>query len=183
MRIVLLSGLPGVGTTTMVRRIADSLVASGIKLAGVTTNEVRENDLRTGFRITNLSTGEEGWLARKDVKGGPRIGAYHVMIEDLERIGIQALETVSDPRTDFAIVDEVGPMEMASASFRSSLVKVFHSGKPILATVKFGSRYSEIEKIRDKCLQLVLTSENREQTYANPTGQVATWVGHKGIES
>ena len=183
MRIVLLTGSPGVGKTTMVRRIADSLIARGVKVAGITTSEVRERDVRTGFRIRDLSSGAEGWLARKDPMGGSKIGLYRVISEDLERVGVEALRNVAKGRTDFVIVDEIGPMEMTSASFRSALVKVFHGPQPTLATVKLGSKYEEVEMIREGCLQLELTKENREQIHGILTDQIDDWMGRKEPEN
>jgi nucleoside-triphosphatase len=182
-RIVLLTGSPGVGKTTLVRRIADGLVARGVKVAGIATSEVRESGMRTGFRITDLSTGEEGWLARKDPRGGSRIGSYRVISEDLERVGVEALRRAADDRTDLAIVDEIGPMEMTSTSFRSALVKVFQGAQPTLATVKLGSRYEEVERIREKCLQLELTEKNREQIYSVLIDQIDDWVNRKELEN
>lgn len=179
-RIVLLTGLPGVGKTTMVKKIADNLVARGLKVAGITTSEVRENGQRIGFRITDLSTGEEGWLARKESSGGPRTGSYRIVMDDLERIGVEALRKLIRGGIDFAIVDEVGPMEMTSSSFRSSLGEVFHGSQATLVTVKLGSRYEEIDAIRNECLQLELTSSNREEVYANLTDQINHWMVQDG---
>ena len=177
MRIVLLTGSPGVGKTTMVRNIADPLVASGLNVAGITTSEVRENGVRTGFRITDLSTGKVGWLARKGLGRGPRIGSYRVVSEDLEGIGVEALRGITNEKTDFAIVDEIGPMEMTSTSFRSALVNVFHGTQSTLATIRLGSKYEEVETIREMCLQLELTNENREQIHSTLIEQIYDWVG------
>lgn len=179
MRIALLTGSPGVGKTTMVMRIAESLVARGLKVGGVTTREVRESGVRTGFRIKDLSTKKEGWLARKDSGEGSRIGSYRVANEDLDGIGVEALRNAANGRTDLAIVDEIGPMEMTSTLFRSSLVEVFHGAQPTLATVKLGSKYEEVEEIREKCLQLELTKENREQIHATLIDQINDWVRSK----
>lgn len=179
-RIALLTGLPGVGKTTMARKIADNLVSRKLKVAGIITSEVRENGHRIGFRITDLATGEEGWLARKESRGGPRMGSYRIDMHDLELIGVEALRRLIRGIVDFVIIDEVGPMEMTSPSFRSSLVEVFHGTHATLATVKLGSRYEEIEAIRNECLQLELTSTNREEVYATLTDQINHWIIHDG---
>ena len=161
----------------MVRRIADRLVARGLKVAGIITDEVREIGVRTGFRIMDLSSGKEGWLAREDPMGGTRIGFYRVVNEDLEGIGVEALTRIANGTADFAIVDEIGPMEMTSSLFRSALVNVFQGAQPTLATLKLGSKYEEVETIREKCLQLELTKENREEIHATLIDQIHNWVG------
>ena len=178
-RIVLLTGSPGAGKTALMMRMADSLVGHGLKIAGIITSEVRESGVRTGFRIKDLSTGREGWLARKDYGEGKRIGSYRVINEDLEGIGVDALRRAANGRTDLAIVDEIGPMEMTSTLFRSSLVKVFHGAQPTLATVRLGSKYEEVENLREKCLQFELTKENREKIYATLTDLVNNWTGRE----
>jgi len=48
-RILLLTGAPGVGKTTLVRRAAEGL--SGLRVAGFTTEEIRDGGRRRGFRV------------------------------------------------------------------------------------------------------------------------------------
>lgn len=179
MRIILLTGSSGVGKTTMVMRIAERLVSRGLKVAGITSREARERGWRMGFRIEDLSTGREGWLARKGPGEGLRIGSYHVINEDLLGIGVEALRRAANDRTDLVIVDEIGPMEMISASFRSAVAEVFQAHQPILATIKLGSDYEEVENIRENSLQLELTKENREQIYATLIDQIDKWLDRK----
>src|SRR5437773_12540098 len=91
-RVILLTGRPGVGKTTIVNRIFEHYSAGGLKIEGMTTREVREGNARTGFMITDLSSGQEVWLAKKDLVPGPRIGAYVVVSDDLEKIGVAVVK-------------------------------------------------------------------------------------------
>src|SRR5207237_9156657 len=91
-RVILLTGRPGVGKTTIVNRIYEHYSASGLKIEGMTTREVRERNARTGFMITDLSCGREGWLAKKDLTTGPRVGYYVVGYEDLMKIRVDSLK-------------------------------------------------------------------------------------------
>jgi nucleoside-triphosphatase len=75
LRVILLTGRPGVGKTTVVNRVYDHYSKNGFKIDGLTTREVREAGARTGFMITDLSSGQEGWLAKKDLGTGPRVGS------------------------------------------------------------------------------------------------------------
>src|SRR3972149_10357508 len=85
----------------------------GWKLGGVVTREVRKSSERVGFRLRDISSGKEGWLAKKNEGGGPRIGGYSVVTADLETIGVEALEAAAEDGPDIVLVDEIGPVEMA----------------------------------------------------------------------
>ena len=172
----MLTGRPGVGKTTLVNRIYDHYSKHGFKIEGLTTREVREGDARTGFMITDLSSGQEGWLAKKDLGTGPRVGSYVVVSDDLEKIGVAALERSMNGAADLIIVDEIGPMEMTSTSFRNSISRVLNGRKTVVATVKFGSRYPEVENARRGSLHWEITKENRESVYRRIIRQVDDWI-------
>src|SRR3989442_12816924 len=86
LRVILLTGRPGVGKTTTVNRVYEHYSKNGLKIEGLTTREVREGGARTGFMIKDLSSGQEGWLAKKDLGTGPRVGSYVVDSDDLQKI-------------------------------------------------------------------------------------------------
>jgi len=179
-RVILLTGRPGVGKTTIVNRIHEHYSASGLKIEGMTTREVREGSARTGFMITDLSSGQEGWLAKKDLTTGLRVGSYVVVSEDLEKIGVAALERSMKGPADLVIVDEIGPMEMTSTSFRNNISRVLNGNIAVIATVKFGSRYPEVEKTWQKSVHWEITKENRESIYRKIIRQVDDWIREPG---
>ena len=177
LRVILLTGRPGVGKTTVVNRVHEHYSENGFKIEGLTTREIREGGVRTGFMITDLASGREGWLAKKDLTAGPRVGSYVVVSDDLEKIGVAALERSMSGAADLVIVDEIGPMEMTSISFRNSISRVLNGYRAVVATVKFGSRYPEVEEIRQKSAQWEITKENREAIYRRIIRQVDDWIG------
>lgn len=160
----------------MVNRIYEHYSATGFKIEGITTREVREGGARTGFMLTDLSTGQEGWLAKKDLTTGPRVGSYVVASDDLEKIGVAALEHSVRGVADLVIIDEIGPMEMTSPSFRNSIYKILTGDRAVVATVKFGSRYPEVEKTWQKSVLLEITKDNRESIYRRVVRQVDDWI-------
>ena len=176
LNLILLTGLPGVGKTTIVNRLAEYYAGKGLKVSGITTREVRASGVRIGFKITDLATGREGWLARKNSHSGPHVGSYQVVLEDLEMVGVSALSNAATGSADIVIVDEVGPMEMTSHGFRSSLSKILSGNRPTIATVKMGSNYHEIERIRDKGVRFEITAENRDTTYDKLIELVNEWI-------
>jgi nucleoside-triphosphatase len=140
------TGAPGVGKTTLIQRIHAHYKNKGLNVSGIITREVREGDQRIGFKISDLSSGAEGWLARVGDGVGPRIGKYSVVSEDLEKIGVSALKKAMERPGGLVLVDEIGPMEMTSRPFRDALAKLLVNPGILIATVKYGSHYPEVER-------------------------------------
>ena len=133
-RILLVTGSPGIGKTTVVEKAVEELVGRGFKVSGMITREVRKGGTRVGFEIRDLSSGRKGWLAHVDQPFGPRISKYRVNLEDVEKIGARAIQDAV-LGADVVVIDEIGPMELFSQPFRSSLMEAVRSEKPILATI------------------------------------------------
>ena len=119
-------------------------------------------------------------MARKDSSRGPRIGSYRVVSEDLEAIGVNGLKRATDESADIIIVDEIGPMEMTNAPFREILSRVLMGDRPIVATVKLGSTYPEVERVRNKSVELEITKDDRETIYQKLIEHVNEWVSQSG---
>src|ERR1700687_1330802 len=80
---LLLTGPPGCGTTTCVRRVCETRGAH--HLAGFYTRELREGGQRVGFEIVGLG-GQQSILAHIGWSSGPRVGRYGVEPANLEAI-------------------------------------------------------------------------------------------------
>src|SRR5207245_6973163 len=128
------------------QRIHDHYKNKGLRVDGMRTSEVRKGDERIGFKITDLSSGAEGWLARIGDSVCPRIGKYSVDSEDLEEIGVGALKGAAERSADLVLVDEIGLMEMTSSVFKETLAKLLSAGRNVSATVNYGLPQSEIER-------------------------------------
>jgi len=132
--LVFLTGAPGVGKSTVVRRVAENLKLEGVKIGGMTSGDLRSGSARVGFEVRNLLTNETGVLAHVNQPLGPRIGKYRVNSEDLDRIGTGAiLSAIAD--ADLIVIDEVGPMELTSKRFKEAVQGALACGKPVLGTV------------------------------------------------
>jgi len=146
-------------------KINDHFKRLGLMVSGILTEEARTDGVRTGFKIRNLASGEEGWLARTTLQEGPRIGNYRVNTQNLEKIGAMTLDNAARGESPLVLIDEVGPMEMTSGFFRRALKEVLMSHKIIVATVKYGSRYAEIEEASRLATAKTVTMspENRDR--------------------
>lgn len=153
---IAVTGSPGVGKSTLVAK-----VTSGTKLrvGGVLARDRRYKDRRTGFELLDLSTGMVGILA--DESGdGPQLGKYRVHLDDLERIGAQAVENALS--CDLIVVDEIGPMELSSHRFVLAVEKAIASPKPMLVVLHEWSNHRLAKKIRGSFRVVTVTRENRD---------------------
>jgi len=146
------------------RKLYEHYVGQGVMVSGIITKEARIDGERTGFKIRSLISGVEGWLATKAAGAGPRVGSYTVNIPDLEKIGAASLQHAARGDAPLVLIDEVGPMEMTSETFRHSLLEVFKSGKTTVASVKYGSHYQEVEQVSKlgESRTIVISRENRD---------------------
>lgn len=157
-RRIFLSGPPGCGKTTAVRKVADIL---GGAARGFYTLEVRDaNRRRIGFRVVPLD-GDSGELAAKGAGPGPRVGSYRVNVESFERVALPSLEVAEDR---IVIIDEIGKMECFSEKFVRRVREIFQADSGVLATVPSrggGELLEEIRRMSD-AETYTLTPENRD---------------------
>ncbi len=132
-RVLILTGAPGVGKTTVLTKTVDALKAKGVSVGGMISREVRKGNVRVGFEILDLTSGKLGWLAHVAQKG-PQVGKYHVNLEDLDNIGTAAITQALEKCSAIAI-DEIGPMELYSQKFKQAVTQALESKKLVLAVV------------------------------------------------
>ena len=130
---LLLEGRPGIGKTTVARRLLKLLQEAGVPVGGFTTGELRTGGRREGFVVEAVSGAQEV-LAHVGLPGPPRVGRYGVDLAAFERVALSAL---GDPGLGgVVVVDELGRMELASAAFRAAVVELFGRDVAVVATVQ-----------------------------------------------
>jgi len=157
-RRILLTGPPGCGKTTIVRKVSGIL---GEMASGFYTEEIRDaQKQRIGFRVVTLD-GNGGELAGKISGPGPRVGSYRVNVGSFERVALPSLEIVEGR---ILIIDEIGKMECCSEEFVRSVGKAFEADIAILATVPLrgGGLFIESVRRREHVETIFVTRENRE---------------------
>lgn len=163
---LLLTGLPGIGKTTVIRAAIENL--GDLRCAGFYTEERRHGRQRTGFRIITLD-GREGTLASIDRGKAPTVGRYTVSIEEFERLALPVIDTEITP-ADLYVIDEIGKMELLSRRFRDKLVDLLAQPVNLLATIaRKGRGFIEQIKGRNDIELIEVTRENRNRL----PGQIA----------
>lgn len=176
-RILLLTGSPGVGKTSALLRIVESLKAKGYNVGGMVSREARAGRDRVGFEILNVNTGEKGWLAHVSQNEGPQVGRYRVNISDLENIGAKAI-TSAVKESDVIVIDEIGPMELHSKKFKEAALTAAESPKLLIGVVHWKATDSFLTRIKDRddAEVRVVTVENRENLPLLVTGQAIKFL-------
>jgi nucleoside-triphosphatase len=155
---ILLTGFPGVGKTTLIRRISEEL--KNLHPVGFYTEEIKEEGIRKGFELIGFD-GKKGLLSHVDIKSLNRVGKYRVDVKGfegfLDSIAFFALQT------KLIIIDEIGKMECLSPKFKRIIKEILDSEKMVIATIAFkgSGLIDEIKKRKDVKL-FEITEKNRD---------------------
>lgn len=157
---MLLSGLPGCGKTTVLRRVIGQL--SGMRLAGFYTDEIRQHGRRLGFMAVGLCGGS-GVLAHVDLETGIRVSRYGVDLAAFEPL-VQAEFSKPSDQVDLFVVDEIGKMECYSPVFVKAVSRVLDSAVPVLATIALkGGGFASQVKARPDVELVTISAGNRDK--------------------
>jgi nucleoside-triphosphatase len=168
---ILLTGSPGSGKTTLIRRLAADLQASGVHVGGFTSAELREDTQRVGFTVAEIG-GPAAILAHVELSGGPRVGRYGVDITAFERIALPAIDRAIH-RPGVAVIDELGPMELFSQRFIHAVSQLFDTDVPVVATMHRRTHpVTEAIKRRLGAEPLTVTRENQDVLLAQILSQL-----------
>jgi nucleoside-triphosphatase len=155
--VLLITGTPGIGKTTVIRRVADELGSEGLR--GFYTEEIRQGGERLGFRLVGFE-GTAHVIAHVDFPKRQRVGKYGVDVQALD----DAMPLLRpDPDARVYLVDEIGKMECLSARFVAAMRTLMAGSTPIVATIgaRGGGFIAEVKRSRD-CELWQLTHANRD---------------------
>lgn len=128
--VLLLTGRPGVGKTTLIRRLVGSL--GDLHAEGFYTDEVREGGVRVGFRATTLD-GRALVMSHVDIGGPARVGKYGVDLAVVDALAESMLRHTPD--VALVVVDEIGRMECLSRRFVAAVRGIVEGTRPLVATI------------------------------------------------
>lgn len=127
--VLLLTGTPGVGKTTALKKVAAGL-GRRRRLSGFYTEEIRHRGERRGFRAVTFG-GRTATMAHVSVRGPARVGKYGVDVAVVDELARSALA----PGGDVYLIDEIGKMECLSREFVVAMRALLDTGSPVVATV------------------------------------------------
>jgi nucleoside-triphosphatase len=154
---LLITGRPGIGKTTVIRRLAARL--KGRRLGGFYTAEIREGGERKGFRLVAFG-GQEAVIAHADLPKAFRVGKYGVDVAALEDAA-SLLAPHAD--ADVILVDEIGKMECLAPGLVAAIEGLLDGARPLVATVAAkGSGLIAAVKARPDVELIEVTRENRD---------------------
>lgn len=136
MKHLLVVGRPGVGKTTVIKRLVSALPKGAMD--GFLTEECRERGERVGFWLSPLD-GRQVLLAHRcletDRSGGRtcRVGSYGVNLSVLEQVAVPVLLRALK-RSRIVVLDELGKMEVCSEQFEQVARRAFDQGSCLVAT-------------------------------------------------
>ena len=153
---IAITGPPGSGKSTVCRNVLKQLTCT---YGGMTSADIRTRGERVGFEIRDIATGKQGILAQKQGTG-PRVGSYHVNLEDLNGIGVAAIK--NSMSSELIVIDEIAPMEFKSPEFIKAVEEALDSDKNMLVVLHQKSSHPVAERIRREFQVFYVTIENRD---------------------
>jgi nucleoside-triphosphatase len=162
--------MPGIGKTTVIRRVANELGAEGLR--GFCTEEIRKGGERLSFRLVGFE-GTMHIIAHVDLPKRQRVGKYGVDVQALD----DAMPLLRpDPNRRVYLVDEIGKMECLSECFVAAMRTLMAGSTPIVATIgaRGGGFIAEVKRRRE-CELWELTQANRDDMSA----RVLVWLAER----
>ncbi len=161
-QVYLLTGRPGTGKTSLIKQ---AVAETAVKADGFYTEEIRSQGVRQGFRLVTLD-GQSTILAHIDIQSPYRVGKYGVDIDALDRVGVSTLRRAAQ-QCELVVIDEIGKMELFSASFRESVLQVIDSGRRLLGTIMLSPNpWADAIKRRPQVELVPVTRNNYNQVLA-----------------
>ena len=174
---VLLTGQPGVGKTTVIRRFLEG--ASGGTCRGFYTQELREGGQRVGFLAVTLE-GEQITLAHVSLPRRWAVGRYGVDVRAFEEKIVPTLTVGAEP-VDLVVVDEIGKMECFSPLFREAVWQALAGPVPVLGTIaRRGGGFIQQVQAHPAVELVEVTRRNRD---ALPEALLARFRGWWSLEA
>ena len=160
-RVYVITGAPGVGKTTALIRLVKMLKSAGVSVDGFYSVEIKEEGVRKGFSFVDVSTGNSVELA--SVSGdGIRFGRYKVKVKNVEEFVPKVIKRAVE-YSKVVVIDEIGPMELFSESFRKAVEELLKTDKVVIAVVHRSFSHDLMKEVlKSAKVKIEITESNRD---------------------
>lgn len=170
---ILLTGRPGVGKTTVILRLLETLHRPA---SGFYTQEIRKRGTRLGFEAVCLD-GRRTILAHVGMPSRWRVGKYYVQLPAFEAEIVPAIEPDALPGQGILVIDEIGRMECLSARFRQAVLRALDADVSLLGTVGLQDD-PFLRAVRERAdVRLVTVQPDNRDRLAR---EIAAWMEEEG---
>ena len=159
---ILLTGKPGIGKSTALRKIVDMLGRK--RCCGILTEEILKDGERIGFRSHGIQSKKSVVLAHKEIDTGYYVEDFGVDLQPLDDLCEEEFRYVTG-KIRFIILDEIGRMQMMSENFVGWLEKLGNGSRTLIASICLEDEIPYIRdfKKREENRLYVLDASNRER--------------------
>jgi nucleoside-triphosphatase len=158
MNNILITGLPGAGKTTLIKRLC--VIFKEFNPVGFVTSEIMGDGNIAGFEANNLF-GDSKIFAHTKLKSKVSVGKYKVDIKGFDNFLDQTFSR--EKKTGLYFIDEIGKTACESKKFGKIILALLDAKKPVVSTIadKGTGLISDIKKREDVRI-FEVTEQDRE---------------------
>ncbi len=123
--------------------------------------------------------GQSAILAHVDIRSQYRVSKYGVDIDSLDGVGVSALQKAAK-QCELIVIDEIGKMELFSASFREAVLQIIDGGRRVLGTIMLSPNpWADAIKRKPQVNLVTVTRANHEQVLS----ELLRWLKATGPQT
>jgi len=120
-KIFIVTGKIDGGKTSFIKKLVDVLKEKNIKVGGIYSQKIIENNERTGYDVVDIKTNKSEIFLRANGNGNlEKIGIFSIFPQGL-KFGLESLKPANNIENEIVIVDEVGKLELSGKGWASEL--------------------------------------------------------------
>lgn len=167
-KVYILTGESGEGKTTLLQKLTKVLKEKGIRVGGILAPRIMEDDMTTGYDITDIRSGSRApflrHINRKITSGVERF----TQMEEGYKAGLKALDPDNNRDRTLVIIDEAGPLELRGEGWAGRISELLNINQWQIIVVVRKSLVDEVIRkfgIRDPAIYEV-SSDNFDRLLA-----------------
>ncbi|MCB0283944.1 MAG: hypothetical protein KDF60_15270 [Calditrichaeota bacterium] len=166
-KVFIVSGNIGEGKTSSIEELVQNLKSQNIKIGGIFSPRIMEDDETIGYDIIDISTNRrEIFLRKTNSDQHDKIGNYSIFENGLQA-GIKALDQSINDTRQLVVIDEVGKLELSDKGWAANINHWLHySDADLLISVRSSFTEQVIQKWNLKNYTIFNVSEYDQQAFS-----------------